>query len=217
MSGSLYRSIWAKPFSILLCFIVIGTTFKTLSKPIQWLLCSTLFITILLSYSPFLNIIRPKQNTNVQKSSLKKLNVTLGNHPYWIATVEETSNFIKKELGANELFLAIPYDPLYYYLTDKKSPTRQLIFFEHINIPHEQERDIIKDLKENNVNYILITTRAFVPEPGLGYFGKTYCPVLGEYIKQHFTPIFSSGDKTNPGGWEMPHGTTILERKDKNT
>ena len=127
--------------------------------------------------------------------SLPRAGVYISNSPSWIATVEQTTEFLNKTLKPNELFFALPYDCLYYYLTDKKTPTRQLIFFEHIKIPPEQERSVIAELESNHVNYVLLSSRAFArQELGLGFLGTSYCPLIGKYIQDNFIPIARFGD-----------------------
>ena len=66
----------------------------------------------------------------------------------------------KENLKENELFFSAPYSPIYYYLTEKRSPTRQTIFFDHINIPKKQEKKIVSDLK-NKPNFVKITKAGF--------------------------------------------------------
>lgn len=136
------------------------------------------------------------------------------NSPSWITTVEQTTKFLNKTLKPNELFFALPYDCLYYYLTDKKTPTRQLIFFEHIKIPRAQEESVIAQLEKNHVNYVLLSSRAFArQEPGLGFLGTSYCPLIGKYIQDNFVPLTRFGDWSNEPGWAWNHGTFILKRK----
>ena len=134
--------------------------------------------------------------------------------PHGLQLLQQTTEFLNKTLKPNELFFALPYDCLYYYLTGKKTPTRQLIFFEHIKIPPEQEKSVIAELEKNHVNYVLLSSRAFArQEPGLGFLGTSYCPLIGKYIQDNFVPIARFGDWTNEPGWAWNHGTLILKRK----
>jgi hypothetical protein len=139
--------------------------------------------------------------------------VYIGNDPFWIDTVQRTAGWLDANLAKDETFFAFPYDPIYYYLAGRKSPTRQLIFFNHINVPPEQEQKTIAELEKNNVNYVLLSTRMNSAEPSLGYFGVTYCPILRKYIEDHFTEVGRWGDWQNEPGWAWNHGTMILKRK----
>jgi hypothetical protein len=152
--------------------------------------------------------------TKSQYLSLPRGDIYITNSPSWITTVEQTTDFLNKTLKDNELFFALPYDCLYYYLTGKKTPTRQLIFFDHIKIPMDQEKSVIAELEKNHVNYVLLSSRAFArQEPGLGFLGKSYCPLIGKYIRDNFVPIARFGDWTNEPGWAWNHGTLILKRR----
>ena len=62
------------------------------------------------------------------------------------------TDFLNTTLKKDDLFFALPYDCLYYYLTGKESPTRQLIFFDHIKIPPQQEISVIKELESNKIS-----------------------------------------------------------------
>ena len=135
------------------------------------------------------------------------------NPPQWKYTVFQTTEFLKSNLKEDETFFALPYDTLYHYLTDKKSPTRQLIFFEHINIPTKQEEKIIKELEEKNVNWVVLSSRMSLDKKGMGIFGKTYCPILHKYINDNFLEVVRYGDWVNEPGWAWNHGTMILKRK----
>ncbi len=116
--------------------------------------------------------------TESQFLSLPRGGIYITNSPSWIATVEQTTEFLNKTLKPDELFFALPYDCLYYYLTDKKTPTRQLIFFEHIKIPLEQERSVIAELEKNHVNYVLLSSRAFAQQgTWIGFFGDELLPL----------------------------------------
>jgi hypothetical protein len=213
-SGVYYRSLWAQPLGILLCaFIIIIALNKSplYLKRTLW----TLFIIICLLHI--------KQNFNEIKAfktpahflDLPKTNVYLRNDPPWIQTVKQTTSLINRTLKAEDLFLALPYDCLYYYLTNKRSPTRQLIVFEHIKIPIEQERKIIAELKIQRIKMILISSRQSTTETGHGIFGKTYCPSLYNFIREKYTPFAQIGEWTKPSGWLNNHGTVLLKLKDQ--
>ncbi len=212
-SGVLYRSYWATPFSTMMLFFIIGYAISKYSSiRLQRIFFGVLFLLVFTQYTEQLDIVRSKKIPE-QFLIPEHGRITTGNDENWFKTVEATTNFIQTRIPKNQNFFAIPYDPLYYYLTDRTSPSRQLIFFEHINIPPEQERKIIIELELGRVNYILVSNRAFaVQEPGLGVFGKTYCPFLGKYIAEHFQPIAKIGDWSHEPGWAWNHGVQILQR-----
>ncbi len=213
LSGIYYRLFWSIPFKYLLMFSMIGIMISRIS-PIFRLSLYIIFIVLL--YIPIhnRNIVIKKIKTPQHYLYLKKAKIYVGNSPLWINTVIKTTRYLQSILKSNETFFAMPYDPLYYFLTDKYSPTKEIIFFDHIKIPVQQEKQIIKQLENKKINFILISNRMNSKETGLGTFGKTYCPLLAKYIKENFHMIAKFGDWYNPPGWAWNHGTMILKRND---
>ena len=212
-SGVWYRGFWAQPLSMILTFLIIDMATQSIPKIARRIIFS--FLAFLAIFCWFL-VQTPVNQAKTPKQflSLPRTGVYVTNAPSWIWTVTKTTEFLNKTLKPNELFFALPYDCLYYYLTDKKTPTRQLIFFEHIKIPTAQEKSVIAELERNHVNYILVSNRAFAhAEPGLGVLGKSYCPLIGKYIKNNFQVIASIGDWTQEPGWAWNHATLIFKRK----
>ncbi len=215
LSGVFYRSLWAKPFAYLLMFLFLSIGTRDMHKGVRILLYGTLLA------SASLNILETQFALKMVKTPSQYLGATrgkifLGNPVPWIQTVTQTVSFLKTNLRKNELFFALPHDALYYFLTDKVSPTRQLIFFDQIKIPPEQEKEILAELEKNKVNWIVLSSRQHATEEyGLGILGKTYCPLIGEYIDQNFTTVTEFGDWVNEPGWAWNHGTRVLKRKQK--
>jgi len=212
VSGVHYRMSWAKPFQMMLLFLALAAGLKNLNKIIKIFFFSSVIFIIATNVINQNNIIRHFKQP-VYRFKINKTDVFTTNHPLWIMTVHQTTHFLKTQLKKDETFFALPYDPLYYFLTNKESPTRQLIFFDHINIPKEQEISIIAELEKKKVNYVVLSSRCTAQEHGLGTFGKTYCPLLALYILGNFEPIQAFGDWTNEPGWAWNHGTRIFKRK----
>jgi hypothetical protein len=212
-SGVWYRSFWAQPLSIMITFLLIDTAAQSIPKAVRRIIFT--FLAGLAIYSWLLTgrqLMAAK--TESQYLALPRGGVYLTNSPSWITTVEQTTKFLNKKLEIHELFFALPYDCLYYYLTDRKTPTRQLIFFEHIKIPRAQEKSVIAELEKNHVNYVLLSSRAFArQETGLGFLGTSYCPLIEKYIRNNFVPVVRFGDWNHEPGWAWNHGTLILKRK----
>ncbi len=213
-SGIYYRLHWIYPSLILLGFFIIATAAKEQSKVIITLIILLFSILIveetIFSYAYLRSVKKPSHWLN-----LKKGEIFVGNSPDWIQTVEGATRYLKTTLSPKELFFALPYDPLYYFLTGKDSPTRQLIFFKHINITDEQQRKIIKELENKKVNYLLISNRFKTTEIGIGYFGVTHCQILGSYIMKNFRleKIFGKWDTSGDARWIKHHAVGILKRK----
>jgi hypothetical protein len=213
MSGVWYRTVWSQPLLMMLSFVFLYAAVSALSRRWQAGLWIVLLGLVSLGFYTRTSLIGEVKRAD-HSLSYPKADVYLSNSSRWIETVEETTDFLSTNLKEDELFFALPYDPLYYYLTDKTSPTRQIIFFDHINIPSEQEEKIISELESKNVGYVLISSRQNSGEFGLGILGQTYCPLIAQYINANFEQVAQFGDWENPPGWAWNHGTAILKRRD---
>ena len=211
-SGVWHRTLWKEPLGVMLSFIVICTAIFAWSRRWQGFVWIALFGLMGWGFYGRTVVSREAWKSN-QYLSHERAQVYVDNSSVWIDTVNQTTDFLHQTLAEDELFFALPYDPLYYYLTHKESPTRQLIFFDHINIPEEQERKIIAELNEKNIKHILISSRQKSGETGLGIFGQSYCPLIADYIKTNFEQIALFGDWKNPPGWAWNHGTAIFRRR----
>jgi len=214
LSGLLYRSYWSQPLGILLCALIIIIALKESPVFFKWMIWIFFIIVCLLHI---------KQNTNEIRAfktpehflNLPKTNVYTRNDLNWFQTVKQTTSFINRTLKKEDLFFALPYDCLYYYLTNKRSPTRQLIFFERFRIPKEQEQEVISELLHKHVKMVLISSRQSTKLPGCGIFGKTYCPTLYHFIAEKYYPIAQFGEWKRPSEWIFNHGTILLKLKDQ--
>ncbi len=213
-SGVWYRWFWAQPPLIVLVFIIFETAAQSLHRTVRALLWGVIALMIgIMGINAWQVIIKFKDPQ--QQIAGSRGGVYVANPPDWVATVNVTTDYLNKTLKPGETFFALPYDIIYYYLTGRPSPSRQTIFFEHINIPVEQELKIIKEIEDAGINTIVLSNRFVSPEKGLGVLGQTYCPVIGKYIRDNFIPVIQFGNWQHVPGWGWAHGTLILERKIK--
>lgn len=211
LSGMWYRGIWAEPIGIVLLFTAIGAAALHFHKIIQAVIIGA--IILIAASTAFMTQQRLQPfHTPQHYLNIPRTNVFVQNDPAWITTVQDTTAFLNNNLKPDETFLAFPYDPLYYYLTERKSPTRLLSFIEMIRVPPEQERAIIHDLEARSVDLILLSSTIHSTKKDLGFLGKTYCPILADYFEKNFTLIAEFGNWTNKPGWASNHGTRILKR-----
>ena len=221
-----YRLGWAQPPFYLAVFLLIAVLWKRISPLIEKFLYAVLVLVcfsqgflyfnracaVKIGNGIYADIKTPEHYLNHPRG---KVYLTYHNSPDWISTVTAAAEILDTIVKDDETFFALPYDPLYYYLTGRKSPTRQTIFFEHIHIPETQERGIIAELENNRTNWILLSSRVVSAEYGLGKFGTTYCPVLADYIYRNFHVVGELGNWTDGPGWTDPHGVRILKRDQK--
>lgn len=214
LSGIPYRAAWAQPFSFLMFFLFFGIGFRQTRRLIQILLILALCFFVITKHLGYL-----KQMQVFKKSgrffSGESGQVILGNKPAWIQTVQQTTRYLQTHLREDETFFALPYDPLYYFLTKRTSPTWLYdLFVPFANIPLAQEKQIIADLNAHKVNYILISNRQKSAELGGATFGVDYCLLLARYIDQNFREVATFGDWNAPAEWVNGHAVKILKRID---
>jgi hypothetical protein len=214
VSGVIYRSFWSTPVSYILMFLVFSLGLKSLSSFIRRLVYVAIAAILILQNFNEVQLLK-KVRVPFQYIHLTRGKIFTTNSPLWIDTVIQTTQFLDTNLKKDESFFALPYDTLFHFLTDRDSPTRQLIFFEHINIPREQEEKIIRELETKKVNWIVLSNRSDSDEEGLGLLGKDYCPLIGDYIKNNFSVTAEYGDWVNPPGWAWNYGIQILQRNNK--
>jgi hypothetical protein len=213
VSGVWYRCYWSMPFQGLFHFVMIAVAFTFIPKFLRILILIFFGGLAILGIVAHIGIIQ-SQKIPYRYLSMDRGQIYVGNEPQWTDTVNRVTEFLNTTLKKDDLFFALPYDCLYYYLSGKESPTRQLIFFDHIKIPPQQDISVIKELENNNVKFVLMSNRIISNETGLGVFGNTYCPLLGQYIHANFVPLIrQGGDWTQPPGWANNHGVIILKRK----
>lgn len=207
-----FRIFWSQPAAIIGMFAVIALALADMSRAIRLLVFGLLLgLCALQAQKVFTGINRLRTSEHYLAEPRAK--VFTANDANWTQTLQDTVGYINRTVPADETFLALPHDALYYYLTGRHSPTRMLIFFDHIHIPPEQERKILQELERANVNTIVLSNRIRSQETGLGIFGQTYCPLIARYINDNFVPVARFGDWTNEPGWAWQHGTLIMKRK----
>lgn len=213
ISGVPFRMNWSQPFALVFIFLTIGISTRKLTS-VGYGIATTLFVAGCL-----LGIQNTHTNISAVKTperylALERGKIFAGNAPAFTNTIREVTLFLDQTLKGDETFFAAPYEPLYYFLLDKTSPTRQLSFFEFSNITPDEQKRIIQDLKRNPAAYVLLSNRIVSNEPGLGRFGETHCRILGDYIKSHYTTIKKFGQWDQPAGWAWNHGVAVMKKKD---
>ncbi|OGX38600.1 MAG: hypothetical protein A3D87_05165 [Omnitrophica WOR_2 bacterium RIFCSPHIGHO2_02_FULL_50_17] len=212
-SGVFYRLYWTIPLVLIGIFLLVGTATAPLSSPVvKTLILWTFFL------PPFFRI--ENQSSFIQ--SLKnpyhmlhigKNRIYTAQSPLWFNTVTQAARFLISHVPKHEKILVMPLDPLYLFLSERDSATRQLVFFDHINIPPKQEKEIIAELERQNVQWVVISNRAHSKEQGLGVLGQTYCLLITDYLEHHFQIAAEFGEWSHPDpGWIENHGVRVLKR-----
>ncbi|MCA9406496.1 MAG: hypothetical protein KC684_08160, partial [Candidatus Omnitrophica bacterium] len=104
----------------------------------------------------------------------------------------------------------LPYTPLYYFLLEKTSPTRDLIFIKQDPL---REAFNLEHITKKNVRYILLSNRALRPmESRLGIFGQTYGMEINNYLEENFEPVATFGPFESLAGWTDNHAVKIYRK-----
>lgn len=147
--------------------------------------------------------------------NVEKLEIYSNNDPSWTSVVWDTTEYLKEHLKEEESFFAFPYDPIYYYLMSKNPPALQTVGFKTSSMPAKVERNLISALENKNVNYFLLSNRAYdnTENEVLGRFGRDYNLMLFKYLHSNFTEIKTYGNWNKRSGWVSNHAVRIYKRK----
>ena len=208
----LYKLNMMVPFQIILSFVLIHYGLYFLNDKLK---LATYFITFMILFRTI--DAGHRMISYVESSghylSLRRGQIHATNEREWFSTVERTVSYLESHLNEDELFFALPYEPLYYFLVGRPSPTWQVMTIEATGIPPAQEAEIIRDLDSKNVNYIVLSNRSYSLEDGVGILGQTYLPGLYGYILKNFEEVASYGNWDAVAGWNVGHAVKILKRK----
>ena len=217
-SGVFYRLHWSVAAFFILIFYLIFWTAR-LGPPRIFTPIVRALLTLAFCVTAVKQIHNEHHNITAFKRGLGTLlrvgknRVYLSQQKQWTEVVQQSVAFLKHHVPPEEAILVIPFDALYCFLAQRPCASRQLVFFEHILIPPQQENKIVEEMETKGVNWVLLSNRVRSDEPGMGTFGRTYGRILHHYIMTRFKPVARFGDWTRPGGWVYPHGTLILQRK----
>lgn len=206
-----YRIIWMKPFHLLLLFFILGFGTDSLASGLKIL---AYFLLVVIAAQAILGMHAKFRRDKLPFYYLAhpKAKIYISNDPYWSETVDNTVNFLTKNMAQDESFLAVPFDAFYYYLTDKPSPVWELIFLNKNGMPPQQEEKIIQALKDKNVRWVVLSNRIFSPEVAFGKFGEDYMVRLAPYLNENYKVVAQFGDWKARPGWNNYHATRVLKR-----
>ncbi|MBF0483914.1 MAG: hypothetical protein HQL25_04315 [Candidatus Omnitrophica bacterium] len=216
-SSVYYRVEWVIPIFFILLGTMLQMIFNKGNKIFSLSIVQTtiLILILVLSYNKF-NSYLALINKAAKPTSCLNWNgskVCTFQEPAWFLTVYQTLDFIDKNIPSNEPIFCVPYDALYLFLTKHKSPTREIMLFQHFRIPPEQDKAIVDTLEKKHVKWVIISNRAISIEDGMGVLGQDYCPQLAAYLEKNFEIVKGFGQWNNQPSWAWNHATRILRRK----
>ena len=214
LSGVVYRMSWVIPFQVMAMFIIISLAMERMSKTAKIILCC-----VILWMSFFTHAARYKFVSLLKNPSRyighERGKVYVANSNEWMDTVRLASGYLTDHLKDDETFLALIFEPLYYFLTAKESPHRRIVFYEFMGISREEENEIISTLEGKGIRYILLSNKCNYDEQGIGIFGETHCHLLSSYLMRNYQPVAVFGDWNKAPLWAERHAVMILKKKEK--
>lgn len=211
LSGVIFRAFWAQPFLFLLMFFSAGLALRLIPCKARTVFLLCLFAVLGTRCAMKIQKAGSFKNQN-QFLALDRANIYVGNSFDWIYTVTNTTRYLQKHMHPDETLFVLPYDPLYYFLLDRLSPNRQVAMLKFVNIPEEQEQQIVDDLKKNPPRWVIMSNRATMDQQGTGQLGVTYGKRIDQYIKDNYTVDKEYGHWEGTPGWTANHSTRILQR-----
>jgi len=206
-SETMYTLNWGFPFFFILLFFIVEGGLRNLSFAIRILAAVTLFYIAVLQLNIYReNIISFKNPAHLIEIEENKVYTT--QLPEWKTILNQTLGFLKSSVSPRENLL-IADSPLYYFLSGRKSPIRELEFTK--DSCANQGNNIIRILEQKPVHWILFTNWSSKLKDE-DEFGVTYCQEFKKYIDGHYKEAAIWGNWKNPPGWAEDHGTKFLKR-----
>lgn len=213
LGGESYQAYWADPLKIILMFGVIGYGIKNFTA-IARILIGAIIIMLAFWQAPLDHMTWAAQKKNpLNELQIPPTRIRITNTPEWVQTVTEAVTYLKSNLQKDELFWAIPYDSIYYFLTEKRSPTKELMLVSMLPFPDEQQQLIIRQLEANKINWVLTSDKAFRGQGQLGELQLNYIPLIQRYLLDNFVTEIQFGKAQSPDDWRRKHIVRILKRK----
>lgn len=211
MGYQLYRVNWTIPYQMVLFCLVIGFAVRKYHLNIRYAVILFVLFVALFDSVRYLNRVDQLKAPD-QMILLENAQIFVGNQPEWIRTVEQTTHYLEYILEDDETFFALPYEPLYYYLTSRKSPTWHVLMMAGSELNSTQEEEMIETLKDKRIRYVLLSNRYRSKEQDMGELGVTHLKELAKYINAHFQTEATFGFWDADPGWNFNHGLKILKR-----
>ncbi|MBZ0166085.1 MAG: hypothetical protein K8I00_04700, partial [Candidatus Omnitrophica bacterium] len=120
-TGIRYRLNWGTPFLGLITFLSLGTALRYAPRALRYgvaLVLAGIFVT-----HHMVTLTAYRMTLHAGKFvPLSNAGVYVNNSTQWIHTVRSVTDYLNETLPADQTFFALPYDPLFYFLTDNPAP-----------------------------------------------------------------------------------------------
>ena len=136
--------------------------------------------------------------------------VYLGGEASNVKVIQEGAQFLLKNTRPDQFLLAIPYDPLYLFLAERRHAVREMLFLAMVPLHPRQEEEIIRQIEAKEVPFVILANHYRTEGHAAGTFGETHCQKLARYIFDHYQEVKTLGP------WEADpnkfHAVKILRR-----
>jgi hypothetical protein len=113
--------------------------------------------------------------------------------PYTADLFQTLAEIHAKKIGPGENLLIAPHWTVFYPVFEMKSPLWEVFFlFENTE---ERQRQMISELKEENVNWVILGDVAFDGRQDLRFRNTHH--LLWKHIMDHFEPVEAEGFPSN--------------------
>jgi hypothetical protein len=118
--------------------------------------------------------------------------------------------FIRHKKQEGKRVLVLPEDTSLYFFTQTEAPSRWYVLHPGLVNPEWKEREFIRQVQSQNVDFILLSNRDF-KEYGFPVFGVDFNQSVYRWMQEDFIPVGELGQFQHTYPWKM--GMLILERK----
>ncbi|MHC4661689.1 MAG: hypothetical protein ACYS8W_08360 [Planctomycetota bacterium] len=132
--------------------------------------------------------------------------------PAWAVVINSGVEFILRSTEPEEKIFCAPYDPVYCVLAHRRQAGPYLHTKLISGITEENEKEIVRLLKEGNVRCIVISNIGFHSRPHEkwnGVLGRTHVKELWCHISSNYTPLVTLGPWYKYPEWIKNHAIKI--------
>jgi len=193
VDGRIQRfDFWLLPMLFLLIGLLAqwaGSLFAPRVKIVLgWL---TLFFVLWL---PFQNIMRATSlRTPERYLDLPHGKVYMGGPLSNVLVIKKGAHYLIENTRAEDQILAIPYDALYCFLSERRHAVRELMFMEHMQVSGKEEDEMIRQIQAKRPPLFILSNRYRSAELGMGTFGETHYRKLAQYLFEHYREVQTFG------------------------
>ena len=211
MEGYIYRfDFWLFPITVLLLGLLGGWGSAFFQRPLRIFLGGLIFLA--LTAWPFQNL-RQALAWKIPERYLDfpQGKVYLGGALSDVQVMKEGTRFLMEHTKPEEEILAIPYNPVYCFLSNRRHAAREFQFMRQNQVSLQAQEEIIQRLETRRVPFVLISNQYRSEEKGFGNFGETHCQRLAQYLWANYGEVQTFGS-WDPASGDL-HAIKLLRKK----